>query len=127
MKVEEITENPDRPRRRRATGKPRALAICVNRRFGLDKPSCGERGSVAIAQALEREIEQRRIDVRLERLECLGQCAQGPSMRIIPAGRFFLEVTMDDVPEILDILEKACGTGQESIADAEPPAHLLGS
>ena len=127
MKVEEIAENRDRPRRRRATGKPRALAICVNRRFGLDKPSCGERGSVAIAETLEGEIERRRIDIRLERLECLGQCAHGPSLRIIPAGRFFLEVTMDDVPEILDILEKACGVRRESAGGGEPPVHLVGS
>jgi (2Fe-2S) ferredoxin len=127
MKVEKIAENPDRPRRRRAVGKPRALVVCVNRRFGLERPSCGESGSIAIAEALEREIERRRIDIRVEHLECLGQCASGPSMRIVPAGRFFLEVTLDDVTEIVDILEKACGAGPESAGDEGPPAHLVGS
>ena len=127
MKAEDITENAARPRRRRATGKPRALVICVNRRFGLDRPSCGERGSVDIAGALERAIDERRIDIRLERLECLGQCAHGPSMRIVPAGRFFLEVTMDDIPEILDILEAACGKRRENAEAGDMPAHAPGS
>ncbi len=127
MKVEDITENAERPRRRRAAGKPRALAICVNRRFGLDRPSCGERGSVDIADALERAVGERRIDIRIERLECLGQCAHGPSMRIVPAGRFFLEVTMDDIPEVLGILEAACGRRGGNAGADGLPAHAPGS
>lgn len=108
--------------------RPRTLLICVNRRFGSDQPSCAARGSVAIADALEAGIRARRIDIETERLRCLGQCLRGPNLRLAPGGSFYHRVAIEDVPSVLDALEKTCGTRPESAAEMPlPPLHLLGS
>ena len=113
--------------KRRRRKRPTSLVICVNHRFASDKPSCAGQGSVAIAGALEREIARRRIRIRVERIECLGMCLEGPSMRVAPGGRFFLGVKAGDIPGILDELEGLCGTREDDTDEAEAPIHLLGS
>ncbi|MDP6602739.1 MAG: (2Fe-2S) ferredoxin domain-containing protein [Rhodospirillales bacterium] len=108
--------------------RPRTLLICVNRRFGSDKPSCAARGSVEIADALEAGVRTRRIDIETERLRCFGQCPHGPNLRPAPGGSFFHRVAIEDVPSVLDTLEKTCGTRSETAAEKPvPPLHLLGS
>ncbi len=89
--------------------RPTSFAICINMRFQADQPSCAGRGSEDIADALERGIKDRGIDIVLERLRCFGLCAQGPNLRLIPGGNFHHRVTMADVPALLDMLEAACG------------------
>lgn len=103
---------------------PTALLICINRRFRSDQPSCAQRGSEAIAEALEKGVAERRINAKIERIKCLGQCTRGVTVRFAPGGRFNLETAMDDVPLILDELESRCGTLSP---DSGPPIHLLGS
>jgi (2Fe-2S) ferredoxin len=103
---------------------PKTFAICVNTRYGSDKPSCGERGSIALAEAVEKGVRERRIDVTIERLVCFGLCTMGPNMRLVPGGAFRHGVAPKDIAAILDELERECGTRP---AEDEPPAHLLGS
>ncbi len=101
-----------------------SVLICINRRFHSDQPSCAQRGSEALADAIEAGVRERRINVRVERIKCLGQCTKGPSVRFAPGGRFYLGTSMDDIAGILDELEHACGVRDE---EAELPLHLLGS
>ncbi len=105
------------------TPPPKKILICVNRRFDSDEPSCAARGSFAIAEAIERGVGDRRIDIAVERYICFGQCTKGPTVKLVP-GDFILGTTPDMVPGILDDLEAACGV--RDVAD-EPPVHLLGS
>lgn len=102
----------------------RTFAICVNHRYGSDTPSCGERGSVPIAEAIEQGVRDRRINVEVERIVCFGKCTIGPNMRLAPGGAFRHGVTIHDVPAILDELEALCGTRPK---EDELPAHLIGS
>ena len=81
-----------------------AIVVCVNQRFSTSKPSCAGRGSVEIADALEREIALRGLPVKLERIRCLGQCYKGPTVRFSPGGAFLLRQSLEDVPRILDQL-----------------------
>ncbi len=104
--------------------RPRKLLICVNRRFKADEPSCAARGSVPVAEAIERGVADRGIDIQVERIVCLGQCTKGPTVKLVP-GRFILGTTEDMVGGILDELETACGTKDRD--DDGPPVHLLGS
>lgn len=69
-----------------ADAAPRTVLVCINRRFRGDQPSCAARGSEAVADAIETGISQRKIDVRLERSICMGQCTKGPTVRFAPGG-----------------------------------------
>lgn len=102
--------------------KPHTLAICVNHRFGLDKPSCGARGGTKVAAALESGIARRNINVTVERVICFGLCQKGPNLRLVPGRPFEHGVTLEDVPRILDDLERLCGTGDGNAGPAAPGA-----
>ncbi len=101
---------------------PKTILICVNRRFDGDEPSCAARGSVAIAEAIERGVRDRRIDIAVERFICFGQCTKGPTVKLAP-GDFILGTTPDMVAGILDDLEAACGV----LDGADEPLHHPGS
>lgn len=103
---------------RRAKG----LVVCVNNRFRADRASCAARGSVAIADALESGITARRLDVRFERICCLGECSRGPTVRLVPGGEFFFGVTMNEVAAILDAVAVSCGTLEPLARAAALPA-----
>ena len=104
--------------------RPKTLLVCVNRRFGAAEASCGGRGSEALAEAVERGVAERRIDVAVERICCLGKCQFGPNMRLAPGGAFFMGLTPETIADVLDTLVDECGTKADT---DEPPLHLLGS
>jgi NADH:ubiquinone oxidoreductase subunit E len=87
------------------------IIICVNRRYGRDSVSCAQRGSEAVADALEAEIQARGLSAVLVRIHCFGKCAQGVNLRIAPGGRFFHGVTLGDLPRVLDYLADALEQG----------------
>jgi len=91
----------------------------------MDEPSCAARGSEDMAALLETQILERRIDIKVERSVCMGHCRTGPTIRLAPGGRFFHGPAKDELPALLDELERLCGTLPPE-ADV-PPAHLLGS
>ena len=105
--------------------RPTALLICVNHRFKTGEPSCAGRGSEGIADTIEKAVIERRIDITVERIICLGQCDKGPTLKLVPGGRFILGTSPEMIPEILNELEVVCGRRPE--AEAGPPVHLLGS
>ena len=106
-----------------ATPAIKSVLICINRRFHGDQPSCAQRGSLALADAIEAGVAARKINVKVERIKCLAQCTKGPTVRFSPGGRFNLGTTHEDIPALLDELERECGLRDE---DAGPPVHLLG-
>ena len=85
------------------------FAICINRRFGSDRPACGSRGSEKLADAIEDGVRSRNIDVVVERIVCFGMCNTGPNMRLVPGGEFHKNVDTDQIDQILDMLEETCG------------------
>jgi NADH:ubiquinone oxidoreductase subunit E len=103
---------------------PRAVLVCINRRFRGDQPSCAARGSEALADAIAAGIAARNIRVKLERSICMEQCTKGPTVRFAPGGRFNLGTNLEDVPILLDELEALCGVADD---DDGVPMHLLGS
>ena len=58
---------------------------------------------------------------------CLGQCAQGPTLRLTPGGDFLFGVTMADLPALLDELERRFGRHPEADETEVLPLHLPGS
>ena len=103
---------------------PTKLLVCVNRRFGAGQASCAARGSESVADAVERGIAERGLDLPVERICCFGKCQDGPNMRLAPGGEFFTGVGAERVAEILDVLERTC---DRTSANDSVPLHLLGS
>jgi (2Fe-2S) ferredoxin/predicted O-methyltransferase YrrM len=67
-------------------------------------PSCPGSGSLAVIEALDREIQARGLaeDVQLTTCGCLGLCDEGPVMVIYPAGIWYRRVQASDVAEIVE-------------------------
>lgn len=86
------------------------LMVCLNRRpDGSPKGSCAERGSEDIYKALRAALKERglaRIEARAVSCSCLDSCVTGPSILIEPDHVMYGRVTLEDLPEILDAIEK---------------------
>ena len=87
-----------------ATEGPTVIVVCVNVRIGAMAVSCGGSHSEAIAEALEAGVARRNLNARIERIRCLGLCAKGPNVRLVPGGSWFNEVAVEDAEAILDCL-----------------------
>ena len=79
------------------------LTVCVNVRpeNGISI-SCGPRGGADIADAIQAEIERRKLDIGIETIKCLGLCARGPNVRLAPGSSWFHGVRVSDVAELVD-------------------------
>ncbi|MGD1214381.1 MAG: methyltransferase [Terriglobales bacterium] len=66
-------------------------------------PSCPASGSLAVLDALDREIQARGLDndVQLTTCGCMGLCDEGPVMVVYPAGVWYRRVQPSDVSEIV--------------------------
>lgn len=86
----------------------RKVVVCVNYRANPNQPSCAARGSEAIACALEEALLQCHLDITLERFICLGQCEAGPNVRLTPAGPWYHQLTLENVPMLMSDIENFC-------------------
>ena len=83
--------------------------VCENVRSADDpRGCCAARGSVAIREALKAELKRRGLagEIRANAAGCLDACADGPSVVVYPEGTWYGHVRLEDVPEIVDCLEK---------------------
>lgn len=79
----------------------KCVIVCVNRRVNPDLPSCGNRGGLEIAQALEIGLSAIDTSISVERFNCLGCCEEGPNLKFSPNGEFWHDVHLEDVPQLL--------------------------
>ena len=65
---------------------------------------CTSSGSVKIREALTAEVAAKGLadEVKVIGTGCFGLCALGPIMIVYPEGTFYSNVTVDDVPEIVE-------------------------
>ena len=75
----------------------KSLIICVNERLTASKTSCAHRGSREMAERIERNIRRERLDVMVQRLQCLGRCSDGPVLRLVPGGEFLLGIDEEEL------------------------------
>jgi (2Fe-2S) ferredoxin len=87
----------------------RYLWVCGNERKPDDpRGSCRQKGSKEVYDALKVGLVKRGIRKRFRVCEssCLDLCWTGVSIAVEPDNVFYGKVTLDDVPEILDGLER---------------------
>ena len=99
--------------------------ICINRRFRTNEPSCAGRGSEALADRLEQEIQSRGINLIVERSKCMAYCRSGPTFRLAPGGKFYHGPSDDEIAALLDEAETLCGSTTDN--DGTLPINFLGS
>ena len=79
--------------------------ICINRR-DPDNPKgcCASKGAEEIAQAIKIDAYGRGLKgkVRVNKAGCLDACESGVSAVMYPQGVYYEQITMDDVPEIVE-------------------------
>lgn len=84
----------------------KTIVVCTNFRPFTSQPSCAHRGSEALADWLEGEIETRRLDATVDRSVCLGHCPYGPNVRLLGED-FYHESTQEKLISLLEALDKA--------------------
>jgi (2Fe-2S) ferredoxin len=77
---------------------------------------CKKRGSKTVSGALKDELRAQGIngDVRVDSVDCLGLCKHGPNLIVYPGGTWYLGVTENDIPEVV----------QGHLVNGEPVEHL---
>jgi (2Fe-2S) ferredoxin len=77
---------------------------------------CKKRGSKTVRGALKNELRAQGMnrDVRIDSVDCLGLCKHGPNLVVYPDGTWYLGVTEEDVP----------GLVEQHLKDGEPVEHL---
>ena len=81
------------------------IFVCTNERSPEDPRGCCQaKGSDEILTALKKEVTRRSLKgkVRAQRCGCLDACANGPSVVVYPEGQWYGQVSVEDVPQILD-------------------------
>ena len=86
------------------------LFVCTKSRGGLRR-SCGDHGSSDIKAALKDEVKNRgwKSRVRVSDSGCLGLCDEGPNVMIYLQKIWYSEVSLDDVPAIIESVEELLG------------------
>ena len=83
------------------------LFVCQNER-AADNPrgSCKARGGEAVLKAFKKLISDRGLRSRIEfdGSTCMDTCAWGPVMVVYPEGTWYGQVTVDDVPELVEAI-----------------------
>lgn len=86
-----------------------SLLVCINQRTDPSKPCCAKRKGREIADLLEIGLKKNKIDIPMERVTCLGQCRRGANARLAPGGRFFFEMKIENLDEILEKISLELG------------------
>lgn len=80
----------------------RMVLVCVNeRRPGVE--CCAANGSMELYEKLKETMKAADPSVRVSRTGCMGCCATGPTVVIQPDNRWFGDVRLGDIDEIVRI------------------------
>jgi len=79
------------------------VLVCQNLREG-GANCCMNRGASELYPILKTAIKEAMTDVRVSRTGCLGRCSTGATVVIMPDDIWLGEVTIDDIPEIVQMV-----------------------
>lgn len=85
------------------------LFACLNQR-PTGEDCCAGGGAEPILEALKEQVKAAGLQgkVRVSRSGCQDLCAQGPNVMLFPEYRWFHQVTLADVPRIVEALKQPC-------------------
>ncbi|MEK7615257.1 MAG: (2Fe-2S) ferredoxin domain-containing protein [Patescibacteria group bacterium] len=79
------------------------VLVCVNEREDGSE-CCGQKGSLELFHKLKAAIKLVRTDTRVSRTGCLGNCASGITVAIMPKNVYLGGVQESDIEEIVKML-----------------------
>jgi (2Fe-2S) ferredoxin len=81
----------------------RQLYVCINNRHG-ESVSCGYSGGEEFIEELKKVCKERNLKgkIRAAKSGCMDLCAFGPNIMIWPEGIWYMKVTKEDIPQIVD-------------------------
>ena len=88
----------------------RHVFVCTNARPVGGKPSCGARGGVELAAALQRAVASDPAlvgEIAVTPCGCLGPCFDGPNAVVYPEGAWLAGAAVEDVPDTRQIVAEA--------------------
>lgn len=88
------------------------IIICNNRRHNPNSPSCAARGSLELAETIRQYVAMHELPLELAFFKCLGRCADGPNLKLEPAGPFVGHLSADKLGELYLTLESFCKAGE---------------
>jgi (2Fe-2S) ferredoxin len=102
----------------------RQLYVCINNRNG-ESISCGYSGGEEMIEELKKVCKERNLKgkIRAAKSGCMDLCAFGPNIMIWPEGIWYMKVTKEDIPQIVDNflkLEQQDVQNQAGISAAAP-------
>lgn len=83
----------------------KSVLVCINHRKNPSKPSCAGRGSLHVAQCLTQAINEKKLDIQIEKVQCLGACEEGPNIKLVPNGAFMHHVSDENISDVLTTIE----------------------
>ncbi len=89
---------------------PSTIRVCINKHQEDGSDCCGPRGRLEMRDLIEKDINERGIEIEFQEIECLGLCQRGPSIMLDPGSSYFLNAQHEDAPEILDLVKKLLPT-----------------
>ena len=97
----------------------RQIYMCINNRHG-SSVSCGDGGSEEIAEEIKKIAKERNLKgkLRVAKSGCMDLCAFGPNLMIWPEGIWYMKVTKEDIPAIVDTYLKLENKDSEERAGA---------
>lgn len=65
---------------------------------------CSKKGGKETRKAIKSELRAEGMsrDVRIDSVDCLGMCKQGPNVIVYPEGAWYLGLKKDEVPEVVE-------------------------
>jgi (2Fe-2S) ferredoxin len=82
------------------------LLVCTNRRDD-GRECCGAGGSDAVRDALKARLKGLGLPVRVSKTGCMGMCATGPTVVLMPDGLWLGEVSLDDVDALVELVHRS--------------------
>ena len=81
----------------------RQIFMCINNRHG-ESVSCGHSGFAEMVEELKTVAKERNLKgkLRVAKSGCMDLCAFGPNLMIWPEGIWYMKVTKEDIPQIVD-------------------------
>ena len=88
--------------------------VCVNYRANPAHASCARRGGRKIADSLSKAVAALGLTVAVERFNCLGNCEEGPNIKLVPNGPMLKRV---DPQQLEALVTRICNFARDSEAE----------